>query len=126
MSAPVPSPSMKGMIGSSGTTSTLFLRVIAVPLVGGLSVVKFGIFLGQVTCGTRKISANTVENSVEKASRYAAVMWSSECFSDLHHVRASPPARRCGGQNSRIILTGLQRSRPVGEEPTRPIHIVTH
>ena len=69
MSAPVPSPSMKGMIGSSGTTSALFLRAIAVPLVGGLSVVKFGIFLGQVTCDTRKISANTVENSVENASR---------------------------------------------------------
>jgi hypothetical protein len=33
MSGPVPSPSMKGMIGSSGTTRRPSLRVIAVPLV---------------------------------------------------------------------------------------------
>src|SRR5579875_2626965 len=35
MSGPVPSPSMKGMIGSSGTISFPSLPVMAVPLVGG-------------------------------------------------------------------------------------------
>ena len=34
---------MNGMIGLSGTTSWPFFRVIAAPLVGGVSVVKFGI-----------------------------------------------------------------------------------
>jgi hypothetical protein len=41
MSGPVPSPSMNGMIGLSGTTSWPFFREIAAPVVGGLSVVKF-------------------------------------------------------------------------------------
>src|SRR5687768_2972126 len=50
MSRPVPAPSMNGRIGLSGTTSRPFSRVIAVPLAGGVTVVKFGICsLGQVT-----------------------------------------------------------------------------
>src|SRR5689334_19846008 len=43
MSGPVPSPSMNGMIGSSGTTSRPLLREIDV-LIKAL--------LGQVTCGS--------------------------------------------------------------------------
>jgi hypothetical protein len=43
MSAPVPSPSMNGMIGLSGTTSCPFFLEIAAPVVGGLSAVGFGI-----------------------------------------------------------------------------------
>ena len=43
MSGPVPSPSMKGMIGSSGTTSRPLLRVMAVPVVGAFRIEKFGI-----------------------------------------------------------------------------------
>src|SRR5439155_606582 len=42
MSGPMPSPSMNGRIGSSGTTNWPFLRAIGVPLMGGLSDVKFG------------------------------------------------------------------------------------
>jgi hypothetical protein len=45
MSGPVPSPSMKGMIGSSGTTSLPSRRAIAVPVDGALMVVKLGIFV---------------------------------------------------------------------------------
>jgi hypothetical protein len=36
MSAPVPSPSMKGMIGWSGTASLPFLMVIFSPVAGGV------------------------------------------------------------------------------------------
>src|SRR6188472_743501 len=43
MSGPVPSPSMNGMIGSSGTCSFVSRRVIAVPFDGGVSEVKLGI-----------------------------------------------------------------------------------
>jgi hypothetical protein len=45
MSGPVPSPSMKGMIGSSGTIRRPPLRVIAVPAVGALSVLNVGMVL---------------------------------------------------------------------------------
>src|SRR3954470_24839297 len=70
MSGPVPSPSMNGMIGLSGTLSRPLCREMEVPVVGGVSEVKFGIFfLGQVTCRPQKFSADAVENSVEKASR---------------------------------------------------------
>jgi hypothetical protein len=43
MSGPVPSPSMNGMIGLSGTTSCPFFLEMAAPVVGGLSAVGFGI-----------------------------------------------------------------------------------
>src|SRR5207245_7000788 len=42
MSGPVPSPSMNGTIGSSGTVRRPSRRVIAVPLVGGFKELKFG------------------------------------------------------------------------------------
>ena len=42
MSRPIPSPSMKGMIGSSGTISRPCFREIDVPLVGAFSAVKLG------------------------------------------------------------------------------------
>jgi hypothetical protein len=54
----------------SGTTSWPPRRVMAVPVAGGVTDVKFGISsLGQVTCRRRNISATTVENSVEKGHR---------------------------------------------------------
>jgi hypothetical protein len=40
-----------------------------VPVVGALSVVKFGIFFRSGHLPSKKISADAVENSVEKASR---------------------------------------------------------
>ena len=43
MSGPVPSPSMKGMIGLSGTTSRPLFLVMAVPVVGAFRIEKFGI-----------------------------------------------------------------------------------
>ncbi len=43
MSRPVPSPSMNGMMGSSGTTSWPFRREMAVPVDGGVTDVKFDI-----------------------------------------------------------------------------------
>ena len=46
------------------------------------------VFLGQVTCRSRKISANAVENSVENVARLHPCDVRSECFSGLHHVRA--------------------------------------
>src|SRR5204863_6626686 len=50
MSGPVPSPSMKGIIGLSGTTRRPPFRVIAAPVDGGLTVVKVAIAdLGHIT-----------------------------------------------------------------------------
>jgi hypothetical protein len=46
MSGPVPSPSMNGMMGSSGTTMWPLRREIALPLDGGLNDVKLGISNG--------------------------------------------------------------------------------
>src|SRR6185503_16900760 len=43
MSGPVPSPSIKGIIGLSGTTRRPLFREMAVPDDGGLTVVKVGI-----------------------------------------------------------------------------------
>ena len=75
MSGPVPSPSMNGMIGSSGTTSRPFLRVIAVPLVGGFRIVNVGIAdsgLGHITVAAlRPIFTETVEKLVEIGRRCA-------------------------------------------------------
>jgi hypothetical protein len=45
MSRPVPSPSMNGMMGSSGTMSWPLRRVMAVPIDGGVTDVKFDIGL---------------------------------------------------------------------------------
>src|SRR5713101_4873882 len=90
MSGPVPSPSMNGMIGSSGTTSCPFLREIGVPLVGGFSEVKFGIVFWSGHLAARGRFPRTLWKSLWKRHRvYVVVMRSSECFSGLHHSRAS-------------------------------------
>src|SRR5262249_39340228 len=49
MSGPVPSPSIKGIMGLSGTTSRPFCREMAVPVAGGFTVVKVVIALGHIT-----------------------------------------------------------------------------
>src|SRR5689334_17739848 len=49
ISGPVPSPSIKGIMGLSGTTRRPFCREIAVPDAGGFTVVKVVIALGHIT-----------------------------------------------------------------------------
>jgi len=46
-----------------------------------------------ITSTSRRISARSVEKSVESAVVYALVMRHSECFSVLHYYRAVLPAR---------------------------------
>src|SRR5262249_25767670 len=88
MSGPVPSPSMNGTIGSSGTTMRPSRREMAVPLVGDLK--SYGIaLLGQLPDARMRIVTVSVENSVGKDPVYLVVTRQSECFSGLHHSRAS-------------------------------------
>src|SRR5689334_1513983 len=47
MSGPVPSPSMNGITGLSGTLSFPSLRVIASPVVGALRFLKEGVVMAQ-------------------------------------------------------------------------------
>src|ERR1700757_2600271 len=64
MSAPVPSPSIKGMIGLSGTTSVPSLIVILAPWAGGVTLgvagVDTGVLLkGRAGCAGRARHAST-------------------------------------------------------------------
>jgi hypothetical protein len=77
------------MIGSSGTTSWPFLRVIGVPLDGFGMDEELDMGLGQVPRIEKTIHTEIVENSVEKHSGYGVVTLQSECFSGLHHGRAA-------------------------------------
>ena len=93
MSGPVPSPSMNGMIGSSGTTSWPFCREIAVPVVGGVAH-ELACFLGQVPCRPRRFP-RSCGKLCGKASQFTSLSRGSfECFSGLHHGRASQTVGR--------------------------------
>src|SRR5262245_11412360 len=107
MSGPVPSPSMNGMIGSSGTTSRSFCRVMAVPVFGGVSDVKFGIdpFRSDYRPPNTGFPQRLWKTLWKRSVVYTAVRHQPECFSTLHHGRAlAPHGPNRDDQNRRIIL----------------------
>src|SRR5665213_1006120 len=78
MSGPVPSPSINGTIGLSGTVSCPLRCVIGAPSAGGVSEVELDITdLGQVPRTKETILTDCVEKSVEKRLQllhcYAAI-----------------------------------------------------
>ena len=95
MSGPVPSPSMNGMIGLSGTTRRPCSRVMAVPVAGGVGALcsRHSVMsdrLGQVPRARRDDSHRNCGKLCGKACVvYRVVTRHSECFSELHHSRAS-------------------------------------
>src|SRR6185312_352289 len=89
------SPSIKGMIGLSGTTRRPFCREIAVPVDGGLTVVKVAIAFrshhpARVTRSSQKLwkSLWKSDSTVHVAPRQSAIS------SGLHHDGARTGATR--------------------------------
>src|SRR6185312_4764428 len=81
MSGPVPSPSMNGMIGLSGTESCPFLRVMGAP--------SFGTFIRSLPFEpARRFTQKLWKSLWKSSSSYRGVTLQLECFSELHHSRA--------------------------------------
>src|SRR5579862_3592019 len=86
MSDPVPSPSMNGMMGLSGTTRRPFLRSIALPFFGTeIFAICFSVTSPERVSRFAQFLWKTLLKSVRV---YRVVMRDSECFSELHHGRA--------------------------------------
>src|SRR5215213_9604575 len=109
MSGPVPSPSIKGIMGSSGTASRPFLRVIAVPLVGGLRIVKVGIssFRSHHRRAVRRSSQKLWKRLWKSDAVTHVAPRQSAVSSGLHHDGARTDAIACAFESTKhdIILT---------------------
>src|ERR1051326_3036187 len=88
MSGPVPSPSIKGMIGSSGIASPPFVRVMAVPVVGAFVVVKVGI-RSRPRLDVSGCSQKLWKSLWKSSARLAVAPHHCEHFSGLHHHGAT-------------------------------------
>ena len=110
MSGPVPSPSMNGMMGSSGTTRRPSFRVMAVPGSGGFESRKSGISGIRSRHPSRRyrMFTETVEKFVENSGSARAHRAASNpaVSSGLHHDGARTDAL-CAFESTEhdIILT---------------------
>src|SRR5262249_19630429 len=91
MSGPVPSPSMNGMIGSSGTVSCPWRWVIAVPD-GGVSEDELDMSDDAVRSGppeeVARFAQKLWKSLWKRSDVYRVVTHPLECFCRLHYSRA--------------------------------------